>query len=142
MTSQLDTDQSGTARRTMRQYLGPSIGLVDVPAPNSVLVVSAAGTFTIDPSITLVQVNVAGAVTLVLPSATLPTIAAIGAPARFAQSPITITDIGGNALAHPITIQAANVSENIMGFASIQIITNFGGFTLQPNSGGWTAASP
>src|SRR5689334_18300854 len=99
----VDTDQSGTARRTTRQYLGPSVGWADVPAPSSVLAITAAGTFTIPPDATLVTVNVAGAVTLILPPATLPSIAAIGAPARFAQSPITITDTGGFAQFHPIT---------------------------------------
>jgi hypothetical protein len=139
----VDTDQSGTARRTTRQYLGPSIGWADVPAPSSTLVVSTAGTFTIDPSITLVNVNVAGAVTLILPPATLPTIPAIGAPGRFAQSPITIVDVGGNADLNPITINAA-AGEGIAGFASLSLNVKFGGFTLQPNSAlhGWMVIVP
>jgi hypothetical protein len=139
----IDTDQSGVARRTTRQYLGPSIGWADVPAPSSVLAITAAGTFTIDPSITLVNVNVAGAVTLVLSPATLPTISAIGAPARFAQSPITIVDAGGFALSHPITITAAG-GETIAGFASISLNVAFGGYTLQPNSTlrGWLLIAP
>jgi hypothetical protein len=139
----IDTDQGGVARRTMRQYLGPSIGWADVPAPESTLAVTAAGTFSIDPSITLVTVNVAGAVTLVLPPATLPSTPAIANPGRFSQSPITITDVGGFALSHPITINAA-AGENIIGQASISLNVAFGGFTLLPNSPShnWTAISP
>jgi hypothetical protein len=143
--SQTDWDQSGTDRRTTRQYLGPSIGFVNAPAPASVFPITAAGTYTIAFGTTLVTVNVAGAVTVILPPATLPGIPAIGAPSRFTQSPITIVDIGGFAQLNPITIQpASGAGENIAGLASISLSVNYGGFSLNPNSmlKGWNVIAP
>jgi hypothetical protein len=141
MTSQLDFDQSGTVRLATRQILGPSVGFA--VAAGSVFPITAAGTFTIAFGTTLVTVNVAGAVTIVLPPATNPSIPAIGAPGRFTQNPITIVDIGGNAGAFPITISPA-AGETIMGLASIQLNVAFGGYTLTPNSAShvWNAIAP
>jgi hypothetical protein len=142
MTSQIDFDQSGTVRQMTRQSLGPSVGWANVAG--SIFPITAAGTFTIPFGTTLITVNVAGAVTVVLPPATLPTIPAIGAPGRFTQPSITIVDIGGNAQANPITIQPASGAENIMGLASISLSVNFGGYTLTPISAshGWNAIAP
>jgi hypothetical protein len=138
----MDNDQGGVARQTVRQYLGPSIGWAD--AIGSTLVITASGTSVLPLGTTRanVNVNVLGAVTLILPPATLPTIAAIGAPGQFTQSPITITDTGGNAVISPITIQAA-AGETIIGFGSILLNTKFGAFTLLPNSPqhGWNLIS-
>jgi hypothetical protein len=143
MTSQLDLDQSGTSRQWQRTYLGPSIGWQLVPY-QSILPVTAAGTYNLDPSTNLVEVNVAAAVTIVLPSCQFPAAGAQAQPRLFAANPVTIVDIGGNAASNNITIQPNNVSETVMGLTSIKIATNFGGFTLQPVSSlkTWTSISP
>lgn len=145
MTSQTDLDQGGTSRQFTRQYLGPSVGWVTIPAPAaSVLPITAAGTYILDPSVTLVTVNVAGAVTIVLPSARTPSAGAQVQPGLFVQNPITIVDIGGNAVAHPITINPKSGAENIMGLATISLSSNYGGFTLKPlnDMSGWDTISP
>ena len=143
MTSQLDLDQGGTPRQWVRTYLGPSVGWVDLPGTNP-FPITAAGTYILSPDTTLVTVNVAGAVIIVLPSAINPLVPAGVQPALFAKTPITIVDIGNNAQAHPITIQPASGAEKIMGLASIQITVNYGGFTLLPSDAqqGWTNISP
>jgi hypothetical protein len=142
MTSQSDLSQGGTPRRWERRYLGPSVGWVEFAGGN-VLQITAAGTYTIDPSINIVEVSVAGAVTIILPSAIQPTVPAGVQPGLFGKIGVEIVDIGGNAAAHPITIQPASGSENILGLASIQITSNYGGFILYPSNTlkGWTNQS-
>ena len=132
MASQTDLDQGGTSRQWVRTYLGPSVGWIYEPLQN-ILQVAAAGTFTLDRSTSLVLVNVAGAVTIVLPSAVSSPAGAQAQPGTFAQNPVTIVDIGGNANANNITIQP-HAGETIMGLASIIISSNYGGYILQPNS--------
>ena len=142
MPSQTDLDQGGTDREWVKQYLGPTVGWVWVPARNA-LTITAPGTYTIDLSTNLVRVNVVGAVTIVLPSTIIPTNPPAGAlPGVSVRAQITIVDIGGNAAAHPITIQPASVAETIMNLTQIQITSNYGGFILQPNAGTktWTNA--
>jgi hypothetical protein len=143
MASQTDLDQGGTSRQWVRSYMGPSVGWQYVPLQN-VLVITAVGTYTIDPSTSLIQVNVAGAVTIILPSAVTPAAGAQAQPQLFAQNPITIVDIGGHAQANPITIQRNNANESIMGLASISLSVNYGGYVLQPNSAlkTWNSISP
>lgn len=143
MPSQLDLDQGGTNRNWINTYLGPSVGWVRAPLQN-VLNITVAGTYQLDPSTSLVTVNVAGAVTIVLPSAIDPTVAAGAQPGLFVNNPITIVDIGNNAQAHPITIQPASGAETIMGLTQIQITVNYGGYTLAPNSAlaTWNSISP
>lgn len=143
MPSQTDLDMGGTSREWARVYRGPSVGYIWVPQRN-VLSITAAGTYVLDPSTSLVEVNVAGAVTITLPSAVVPPVGPQAQPGLFAQNPIIIVDIGGNAQANPITIQRNNSNENIMGLASIQITTNYGGYTLTPSSvqKGWISISP
>src|SRR5262249_43399303 len=105
--------------------------------------ISAGGTYALDLSTNYVQVNTSGAVTIVLPS-TLNSPAGPGAqPGTYVAVPVVIADIGGNAQAHPITIQAA-AGDTVMGLASIQITVNFGAYTLQPNSAQrtWSAIVP
>ncbi len=144
MPSQTDLDQGGTSRQWVRTYLGPSVGWVYLPGLNPLNTIIAAGTYALSPDTTLVQVNVAGAVTIILPSAIEPLVPAGVQPALFAKKPITLIDIGGNGNAHPITIQPFSGSENIVGLASIQITTSYGGFTLSPSTiqKGWTIISP
>jgi hypothetical protein len=136
-----DYDQSGTARQSIGINLGPSIGWTGQPT-QSVLNVASAGTFTLDPGQNVVNVNVAGAVTIILPSAKLPSVVASTQPSLFAKPAVTVVDVGGNAGANPITIQAKS-GEAIMGLASIQITTTYGAFTLQPTGGGsWSEIMP
>jgi hypothetical protein len=137
-----DLDQSGTFRQWVRQNLGPSIGWVTLPLQN-VLPITSAGTYTLSPDTTLVQVNVAGAVTVILPRATLPAVPAIAQPGLYGSVPIVIVDIGGNAQANPITIQP-QPGETIMGLTSISLSVAYGGYTLTPNSAShlWNVISP
>jgi hypothetical protein len=139
----MDLDQSGTNRQWQRTYLGPSVGWIMAPYQN-ILPITAAGTYTLDPSTNLVEVNVAGAVTIILPAVTPPSAGPQALPRLFANNPITITDIGGNAAANNITIQPNNVSETVMNLTSIKIQTNYGGFTLQPvpSARTWSSISP
>jgi len=122
----VDLDQGGTSRQWSRNYLGPSVGWIDVPLQN-LLPVTTDGTYALDPSTNFVEVNVAGAVTIILPSCQTPAAGAQAQPRLFALNPITIIDIGGNAAANNITIQPNNPSETVMGLASIKIATNYGG---------------
>ncbi len=144
MSSQTDLDQGGTSRQFVRQYLGPSVGWVTVPAPAaSILTVTAAGTFSVQSSTTLVTVNVAGEVILNLPKAHTPSSGAQALPGLFVQQPIVIIDTGGNAQAHPISIVPLG-TETIMGLASISLNSNYGGYTLKPSDAlnGWSVISP
>jgi hypothetical protein len=139
----MDLDQGGTSRQWSKNYLGPSIGWVEVPRQN-IQPITAAGTYNIDPSTNLIEVNVAGAVTVVLPSCVFPAAGPLALTRLFAANPITVVDVGGNAATNNITIQPNNAAETVMGLTSIKIATNYGGFTLQPVSGlkTWTSISP
>ena len=129
----IDFDRSGVSLQTIRVNLGPSIGWVDVGGGTS-LSITTAGTIALPLGISLVKVNVNGAVTINLPSAR----GVLAIPASFAIVPVTIVDIGGFADAHPITINAAP-GEAIANVTSIQIATKRGAVTLRPNitSGQW-----
>lgn len=140
MASQLDLDQGGTFRQMINVWMGPSIGWMNVPAPNgSTLPVIISGTTQINRSTTLVLVNVVGAVTIQLPSARSSTAGDGAIPGLAVATPLVIVDAGGNANAFPITITPF-VGETIDSLASIQIVSNFGAYVLRPNlsSGGWT----
>jgi hypothetical protein len=139
----MDLDQSGVSRQWSQTYLGPSVGWIWRPLQN-VQPITAAGTYTIDPSTNLIEVNVAAAVTIILPSCQLPAAGVQAQPRLFASNPITIVDIGGNAASNNITINPNNPAETVMGLASIKIATAYGGFTLQPVSAQktWTSISP
>jgi hypothetical protein len=141
MPSQLDLDQGGTSREWVSTYLGPSVGWVRLPSRN-LLEITAAGTYTLDPSTNLVHVNVAGAVTIVLPPASNPAVPAGVLPGKYGKIAMGIVDIGGFAAAHPITIQAA-AGETVLNAASIQIAANFSGYILYPSNTlkGWTNQS-
>jgi hypothetical protein len=127
-----DWSLSGTFRSLTRQWFGPSIGWVEYPAQCQ-LPITAAGTYNLSAGVTLVTVAVAGAVTIVLPSAILPAQQA-AQPGLLGNIPITIVDIGGNAQAHPITIQPNSGAETILGLSSYSLNVNYGGVTLSPNS--------
>ena len=133
MGSQTDLDQGGTLREWAKAYMGPSVGWIYIPVQNAIGPITVAGTINVDPSTSLVEINTPGAVTVILPSCAYPPAGAQAQPGLFAKNPITIVDTGGNASAHPITIQPNNVTETIMGLSSIQISVNYGGYTLLPN---------
>jgi hypothetical protein len=139
----VDLDQSGVSRQWEQTYLGPSVGWVWRPLQN-ILPIVTAGTYAIDPSFNLIEVNVAAAVTIVLPSCQFPVAGAQAQPRLFTSNPITIVDIGGNAATYNVTINPNNVAETVMGLTSIKIATNYGGFTLQPVPAQktWTSISP
>lgn len=144
MGSQLDLDQGGTSRQWVRTYMGPSVGWQYLPGLNPLPTIIVAGTYILSPDTTLVQVQVAGAVVLMLPTALNPKVPAITLGQRYAKKPITIVDIGGFGAAHPVTIKPASVAETIMDLTQIQITVNYGGFTLNPSNeqAGWTNISP
>lgn len=145
MSSQTDLDQGGTNRQWVLADMGPTLGRVRVPLQN-VLVITVAGTYVLNASTTLVQVNCNGAVVIKLPTAIQPSYqgAPSAQPGNFANSPITIVDVGGFAASHPITIDPASVAETIMDLTSIQIQVAYGGYTLLPNSAEatWNSISP
>jgi hypothetical protein len=138
MTSQLDLDQGGTYRQTEKVYLGPSVGWVHVPY-ETILNVVTAGTTTVLLGTTLVLVNVAGSVTIQLPSAKASPAGAQALPYSFVGKPITVLDIGGHATATPITILPFG-SETIAGLSTVSLASNYGSFTFLPNLtlGGYT----
>lgn len=145
MGSQTDLDQGGTSREWVLTNMGPSIGWKYAPRRN-VLLITAAGTYPINYSTSLIEVNIAGNVTIVLPSALDPLVPAGTLPGNYVKSPITIVDIGGHALAFPITIQPFSAAENVMGVSSpnfIQVNANYGGYTLYPSNAqrGWNNPS-
>lgn len=129
----MDLDQGGTVQQWEKVFLGPSVGWAYRPVRN-ILSINTAGTFLIDLAISLVRVNVAGAVTLTLPVLPIPPTDGVQ-PGSIVRNRITILDIGGNAAAHPITIQSP-AGATIDGLASILINSNFGLRVLEPSSGG------
>lgn len=139
MSSANDLDQGGTFREWVRTYLGPSVGWVMFQQA-STLVVKTGGITKVDLSISLVQVNFNGAVTIQLPSSIVPptSVPAITIQPSSLLPNITISDIGGFASINPITILPFG-SELIFGLPSVQIIANFGGFSLKGiPTGGWS----
>lgn len=131
MTSQTDLDQGGTARQWVRTYMGPSVGWVYLPGRNP-FEITATGTYTITPDTSVVNVNINGAVTIILPTTQNPNASAGALPGLYARTAVSIVDVGGFATAHPITIQA-QAGETIMGLPSIPIASNYGAFILSPN---------
>ena len=133
-----DLDKGGTFREWVKTYCGPTLGWVNFLV-NAVLTITAGGTTTIASGTTLIRVNVAGLVTVQLPTAIVPTPAVTVPPTAFTGQPVTIVDVGGNAAANNITILPFG-AETIMGLASLVITSNYGAFVLTPDTvnGGWT----
>jgi hypothetical protein len=140
MTSQIDYDQGGTFRQFERVWLGPSVGWAYYPQAVT-LPLTVAGTATISRGVTLVTVNVNGAVTINLPSSKA-TAQPLAIPSQWVLAPVTVVDIGGFASANPITIAAAG-SELISGLASVSLSVVYGAVILKPmiDIGGWTLLS-
>jgi hypothetical protein len=129
-----DLDQGGIGRRWVNEALGPSVGWTR-GAVRSVFNITTGGTYSFDLSITDVFVNVAGSVTINLPSAKDPIVPAITIPGGYVKPNVRILDIGGHATGNPITINAA-AGETINGIAAQNISTNFGSLILEPTAEG------
>ena len=138
MPSQQDLDQGGTFREWVNAYMGPSVGWIRVPM-RSVLKITAAGTYALNLSTTLVIVDTTTAVTITMPSALDPTIPAGAIPGPYVKSIITIVDISG---APNVTINPISNAETIMDLSSIALKTAYGSYSLRPDNtlAGWTAA--
>jgi hypothetical protein len=68
----MDLDQSSMVRWQWQQvFMGPTVGWQPYPVQN-LLPVASAGTYVLDPAVNLVEVAVAGAVTITLPSCSNP----------------------------------------------------------------------
>jgi hypothetical protein len=144
MTANVDWSKGGNNPNWTLRDFGPSIGWAWAPQQN-LLAITTAGTAALDPSITLVTVNVvASGVVIILPTSIVPSGAgaALAQPSLFARSPVTIVDIGGNAFTYPITI-SPQAGESIMGLSSLTLNVNFQGVTLMPDGAGlWSMLSP
>lgn len=144
MGSQIDLDQGGTFRETVATYMGPSVGWIYAPA-RSVLNITAAGTYAINASTTLITINTTAAVILTLPTAKNPPVPPVALPGPYVKSVISIVDQSG---APNVTINPFSVAETVMGLASIKLLTPYGSYALRPGGGGtgggstglWTAA--
>ena len=122
-----DLDQGGTFRQWVNGFLGPTVGWLRLQAMN-VLQVTSGLTVVVQPGVTLVAVNVAGTMSVYLPSV----IPALGVPSSFPRRPLTIVDTGGNAGSFTILI-IPFTGETIMGLPSIPIQTAYGAYTLIPD---------
>ena len=133
-----DLDKGGTFREWVKTYCGPTLGWV-MFLQNAVKDVITAGTTNIDSGTNLIRVNVAGLVTIQLPTAIVPTPAVTVPPTALTGQPVIIVDRGGNAASFNITILPFG-AETIMGLASLVITSNYGAFVLTPDTvnGGWT----
>jgi hypothetical protein len=139
MTSLSDFDQGGTVRSFTTMDLGPSVGLVRLPS--SLLPITAPGVYQLQTGITLVEISVAGAVSIRLPSSTNPK-SAMAQGSLFGNQSITLVDVGGFAGANPITVLPFG-SEKIMGLVSFVLGTPYDAATLVPiPPGGWNLISP
>ena len=129
-----DLDQGGISRQWVNTALGWSVGWTR-GAVRSVFNITTGGAYSFDPSITDIFVNVAGLVIINLPSAKNPTAPAITIPGGYVKPNVRVLDVGGHALANPITINAA-AGETINGIATQNISTNFGSLILEPTAEG------
>jgi hypothetical protein len=139
----VDLDQGGVSRQWRQVWMGPSLGWQPYPIQN-LLPITTGGTFVIDPSFNMIEVNTSAPVTVVLPSCQLPAAGAQAQPLLFGLVPVTVVDTGGNAATYNITILPNNASETVMGLASVKIATNYGGFSLLPVPAQrtWASISP
>ena len=143
MGSQNDLDQGGFFRETTRIYQGPSIGWTQGAAPStSAILVTTAGTTNIQPGISLVHVNVAGSVTIQLPTSRGSPAGAGAQPGTWLQRLVSVNDLGGNAGTYPITVLPV-AGETIAGSPSATISGVYGIINLLADvqNGGWSLVS-
>ena len=99
-----DLDQSGSSWQKVRAWQGPSLGWVEVQVKPS-RTINVGGSYQVFPGDGVIFVNVAAAVTLVLPDVKLWVNEFAYQPATAFERAIWIKDLGGNAATFPITIQ-------------------------------------
>src|SRR5215510_5435888 len=98
-----DLDKSGGYAQKIRSYYGPTLGWLDeYVLPNATI--TGAGTFSVDPGVSMLFVNVAGSVTLNLADVNLFLQLTSVQPANGVERCVWIKDLGGNATAFPITV--------------------------------------
>lgn len=100
---QADLDQSGNTAQWGRVYRGPTLGweLVQIKPSR---VITAAGTYTLATGDSVVLVDVAGLVTINLPSVTSWLRESFDRPHDAFEGAIWIKDLGGNAAAFNISV--------------------------------------
>jgi hypothetical protein len=98
-----DLDQSGQAFQTVRVYLGPSLGWRELKVKPTQSI-TAAGTYALDQGSSIVMVNVAGLVTINLPSVRTWMYQSLGVQVTGFERAIWIKDFGGHADAFNITV--------------------------------------
>lgn len=129
-----DLDKGGTYQFRQKLYLGPSQGWID--AATAILRIVTAGITSVELGNSFITVAVNGTVTVQLPKFknTNPAL-----PGQMRDIPIVIADIGGFALANPITILPF-AGETISSLSSATIASNYGALVLVPDpvNGGCT----
>lgn len=140
MSSQTDLDQGGTFRQMQRVYAGPSVGWQYIPQ-TTVLPITTAGTTTVARGMNLITVDVAGLVTVQLPSSLRSPAGPQAIPGQDLIYPTVVVDAGGNANDSTAIITILPFgAETIDGLAQITIEAPYGAYVLQPkiDTGGWT----
>ncbi len=140
MGSQLDLDQGGTFRQYVRQWMGPSVGWVNMPV-TAILNITAAGTYTIQRWTNLIKIKAtAGVINLNLPSALATPQGPQAIPGQWVYNPVIIVDIAGQCgSAVTCNVNPAG-AETISGLAQVQLASPYGTLLLEPqlDTGGWT----
>lgn len=99
----MDLDQGGFTYQKVRVWMGPSLGWVDQQVkPNFNIVI--AGTFNLPAGTSIVLINVAGLVTVNLPSVAAWLKEPACNPMTAFERALWIKDLGGNAQAFNITV--------------------------------------
>jgi hypothetical protein len=138
--SQLDLDQGGTFRQYQRVWMGPSVGMLNVPV-QAILEQTSAGTLTLQRWTNLVKLNIAaGVLTINLPSSKASTKGPQAIPGQWVYNPVIIVDIRGTASGALTVNVNPFAGELISGLATIQLATPYGTLLLEPllTTGGWT----
>jgi hypothetical protein len=134
----MDLDQGGIRQHLIRQYMGPTIGWVQVPE-NRFPPIFVGGTYAIDFSVTYVPVAAANVI-IILPLWFVAARLQAVNPGLNGLIPITVADIGGTAQGSPIIVQPTGPDDTISGLTSYTINVNYGSATFIPdrNLPGWT----
>jgi hypothetical protein len=132
-----DLDQSGSSWHRIRSWLGPSLGWVETQSLPT-LSITLAGTYSLPGGTGVVLVNVAAAVTLLLPNVVFWIKEPAYQPAAPFNRSIWIKDLGGNAATFPITITPF-ASQLIDGGGVLSLNVNHGIYRLYPlnDLSGW-----
>lgn len=135
-----DLDQSGNVFQKARVYLGPSLGWVETQIKPAQLVTTAGAT-QLTAGASVVLVNVAAAVSIVLPDVAAWLKEQAYQPATAFDRGIWIKDLGGNAASFNITVVPAT-GQTIDTLASYALIANhaIGRFYPLTDLSGWYSA--